>query len=274
MNFSEIKNKLIKQIQLIYKSDRKPKYSIKHKLNVIINVLTTGIPWSSINNKANESTYRKFYYQLIKQNIFKNLFNKLVNSLANKQFTNVYIDTTTILNKQCKLNNVNYCSKDRKHKGIKISTIVDDEYIPLGITIDKGNVHDIKMVDKTIPNNLNIKYLIGDKGYISKPLKQRLFINKKIKLIYPYRNYNKSKAISKDGSKKFKKNQIYSSNTLFEKQKLKKRHKIENCFSNLKQFRRLSYIYEKDIKNFKGFVFLGFLLILNYKIIKKKYILP
>ena len=130
----------------------------------------------------------------------------------------------------------------------------------MGIKIDKGNVHDVKLVEDTLPIPfIQIKNVIGDKGYISKNLKENLKINKNINLIYPYRNYNKSKAISKNGNKRFKKTN-YMTNTPEEKSLLKKRHKIENFFSNLKKFRRISFIYERNIRNFEGFVYLAFLL--------------
>ena len=69
-------------------------------------------------------------------------------------------------------------------------------------------------------------------------------------MIYPYRN--KSTTLSKDGQKKHR--NTYSRDD--DRAKLKKRYLIENIFASLKQFRRLGYVYERDIICFKGFVYL------------------
>ena len=42
---------------------------------------------------------------------------------------------------------------------------------------------------------------------------------------------------------------------------LKERYIIENMFATLKQYRRLNYVYERNIKYFKGFVDLACYLI-------------
>ena len=46
-------------------------------------------------------------------------------------------------------------------------------------------------------------------------------------------------------------------NTDEDKIKLKKRHLIENIFASLKQFKRLGYIFERNINYFRGFVYLA-----------------
>ena len=96
--------------------------------------------------------------------------------------------------------------------------------------------------------------LVGDKGYISSAIKTKLK-NNGTELVYPYRNYNKSSKLSKNGEKKHKKN--YNKNTDEDKIKLKKRHLIENIFASLKQFKRLGYIFERKINYFRGFVYLA-----------------
>jgi len=96
--------------------------------------------------------------------------------------------------------------------------------------------------------------VIGDKGYISSDIKDKLK-KKGTTLVYPYRNYGKSTKINKNGLKKHSKS--YKENTDIDKNLLKNRYKIENSFSNLKQFRRLSFVYERNIIYFKGFVYLA-----------------
>ena len=238
------------------KNGRIHKLSITHKLNVIEYVLRKGIPWTSLNKssiyktKGDESTYRKFFYKLCQTDIFKKAMNNFIITIPKQ----VYIDTTTILNKSCRKTDVDYCSKDKKHKGVKISTYCDSNrfvYLPV---ISKANIHDIKLLEPTLDINVKPKCLVGDKGYISSAIKEKLK-NNGTELIYPYRNYNKSTKLSKDGQKKHR--NTYSRNTDDDRAKLKKRYLIENMFASLKQFRRLSYVYERNIQYFKGFVYLA-----------------
>ena len=58
-----------------------------------------------------------------------------------------------------------------------------------------------------------------------------------------------------------RKNQIIR-NTDFEKQKLKKRYKVENWFSKLKNFNRILIRRDKLITTYMGFVYLGCICIL------------
>ena len=238
------------------KNSRRHKLSITHKLNVIEFVLREGISWMSLNKsspyktRGDESTYRKFFYKLCETEIFKTAINNFIITIPKQ----VYIDTTTILNKSCRKTDVDYCSKDKKHKGIKISTYCDNNrfvYLPV---ISKANVHDIKLLEPTLDINVKPMCLVGDKGYISSAIKTKLK-NNGTELVYPYRNYNKSSKLSKNGEKKHKKN--YNKNTDEDKIKLKKRHLIENIFASLKQFKRLGYIFERNINYFRGFVYLA-----------------
>ena len=57
-----------------------------------------------------------------------------------------------------------------------------------------------------------------------------------------------------------RKNQIQQ-NTQEEKILLKKRHKVENLFEKLKFYKRILLRHEKNIINFTGFLYLGFLFV-------------
>ena len=172
------------------KNNRRHKLSITHKLNVIEHVLREGISWMSLNKlssykvRGDESTCSKFFYKLCETDVFKTAINNFIITIPKQ----VYIDTTTILNKCCKKTDVDYCSKDRKHKGIKISTYCDNNrfiYLPV---ISKANVHDIKLLEPTLDINIKPICLVGDKGYISLELKTKLK-NNGTELVYPYRNH-------------------------------------------------------------------------------------
>lgn len=242
-----------------FKNGRRHKLSITHKLNTIEHVLKNGISWTSLNKsndtKGDESSYRKFFYKLCNSNIFSKAIHNFIRTIPAK----VYTDTTTILNKAGRKSDVDYCSKDRKHKGVKISTYCDDNRFIYPSVITKGNVHDVKILEPTLDINLKPKIVVADKGYISAALKSRLR-NNGTELIYPHRNYARSKVTSYTGTRRYNRS-TYPTNTDREKLILKDRFKIENMFATLKQYRRLNYVYEKNIKYFKGFVDLACYLI-------------
>lgn len=103
----------------------------------------------------------------------------------------------------------------------------------------KAVCHDLNLIDKTI-EKVNTKIIIGDKGYTSKLLRNRLK-EKGIKLLVPYKKNSKLK------------------NNEIEKKLLKRRHIVENSFCQLKKLKRLGYRFEIKINNFIGFVKLGLL---------------
>jgi len=211
---TKYKRYLLKIICSNFKNNRRHILSITHKLNVIEYVLRNGISWLSINKyktfKGDESTYRKFFYKLCHSDIFKNAMNNFIITIPKQ----VYIDTTTILNKSCRKTDVDYCSKDRKPKGIKISTYCDDNRFVYLSAISKANIHDIKLLEPKLDLNLKPKIVIGDKRYISSDIKDKLK-KKGTTLVYPYRNYGKSTKINKNGLKKHSKS--YKENTDIEK---------------------------------------------------------
>jgi len=265
-NISFYKKHLKRLIKKYLPQKRKPKFSIVHKLDVIIKVLKNGTSWISLDEKADESSYRKFYNTLVKEQIFQKSYENLANCVFEEKIKNdvSFIDSTTIFNKTCLKDSVSFCSKDRKHKGLKITTIVNENQIPLGISFEKGSVHDVKLVEPTLEKIIKKpENIVGDKGYISSELKKKLG-QSNIKLVYPYRNYNKSKTISKNGNKKHSK-LSYPKNTPEEKKLLKKRYLVEHFFSYFKKFKRISFIYEKKKENFEGFCYIAFSLILIKK---------
>ena len=121
---------------------------------------------------------------------------------------------------------------DRGRKGNKVSLIVTREGVPLNMRLVGSNVHDIKVLDEQI-SGMNVKVvgsrLIGDKGYNSKYMKDKL-MNKGVELIYPYKKNQKEK------------------NNNEERDLLKKRNIIENVFSWIQNRRRIRLRYESNEK--------------------------
>jgi hypothetical protein len=215
---------------------RKMKISIKEKLEGILMVLKTGISWYDLGliRKYDESSYRKMFYKISKLGIIKKIIKKI------RHETKIsYIDSTIIVNKCGLKETIGYCPQNKKHKGNKISLIVNEKGKPLNCIIDKSSCHDLNMFEGTI-EDIKTEEIIGDKGYTSRLLKEKMK-NKKIKLLIPYKKNSKQK------------------NNAEEKKKLKKRHIVENSICNLKKLRRLGYRYEKKIEYFICFVELGLL---------------
>ena len=94
-----------------------------------------------------------------------------------------------------------------------------------------------------IANKKN-KYMLADKGYDTKDFREICTLKGYIPII----DYNKrnTKDINKLKKLTNKERQIY-----------KKRIKVENSFCRIKQFRRLSMIYEKKLDTFISFIYLG-----------------
>ena len=129
--------------------------------------------------------------------------------------------------------------ESKKHKTNKLSILASKNGIPLGIHIDGGNIHDIKLLINTLHNKKDLKFLYADRGYISKKLKEHLLASKNINLITPYRRTQ------------------HKHNTEEEIQGLKNRMKIEHLNNKIKQNKSLNTRYIKDLLYFKGLIYLA-----------------
>ena len=214
---------------------------IKHKLKIIEMILRTGISWkclNSLNLRYKESNYRKFYYKLVKLKVIESIFNKL------PKMTDVcFIDSSNVRNKHGTTESIGFCPQDKKHKGNKISLAISEEGKVIGCSIDKASCHDLKMFKETI-KNVKCKTIVGDKGYTSKKLKDELKEEHNVTLLYPYKR--NSKSVNNEEEKKL----------------LKRRHKVENAFCNLKKLKRIDSRYERKLEYYFNFVLLGCLLML------------
>lgn len=237
---------LIHKLYINYLKTQKRKSNkqiFENKLEVIIWVLKSGVPWNSLNDlkfKYTESNYRKFFYQLCNLRLLNDLFEYLKTFRQMEEIS--FIDSTNVRNKHGKSNSIGFCPQDKKHKGNKISLIVSEKGEPLGCSVDKASVHDLNLFEETI-KNVKTKVIIGDKGYTSNKLKCNL-MNRSIKLLYP-----------------FKKNSNKTHN-IIDKKLLKKRSKVENIIGNLKKMKRIDSRYERNLNYFIGFVKLGLLLMI------------
>ena len=173
----------------IVKSGRPPKCSTEKYIDAIFYVLKTGICWEYlIGYPVKGNTIAKKHANWSDKGIFKLAWIIAVNIYAEFKidFNELFIDASHIKN----YGGVELIGRnhyDRFRTSTKLSVIVDNNGVPIGITMDKGNSHDITLVIDTI-NSITVdmfstEYLIADKGYISESLTKELITTYKLKLI-------------------------------------------------------------------------------------------
>jgi transposase len=232
---------------------KRRQYSTKYIFRNVLLVAKEGISWKALNYiaKCHNTTITKRCKIWTDQKVFEQIWTEIMKLYIPQRlqedkywFKNDYIDSTMIRNLQgvdCKARNY----QDKWKFGNKISTICDKAKTPLCAIFYPSNIHDIKTVNDSLtaipyPLTINNRYtinLLADKGYRSKDKKMELHFCK-VNLIANHRTNEKVK-----NSKK-------------ELNLLQDRHKIENVFCRLKQFRRITFRYERLIKNYIAFHFL------------------
>jgi transposase len=228
---------------------------IEHYIEVIYKVLRTGSQWKHINSPLHYTTYHKKFIKWNNHNLFQNVFYIIIkllkheNILDNDFLKDLYIDSTMIKN----IRGVEFLGSnhyDRNRNGNKVSIVVTKNGIPLGMSLSTSNIHDINLVENTL-DDIKIKIvgsrLGGDKGYISKKLKDKLQNEKNITLITNLRD--NSKELLNDEEKSF----------------LKKRHIVENTFSWLKNNKKLINRYEANALNFEQNWYFSFINLITNK---------
>lgn len=226
---------------LMFKS-KNTKYNSKIVLDSILFILNSNISWNSkivLNDNIilTNSIYKHFslltkinFFEKILQSINQKFFKNFINdSLYNS------VDSTFIANKNCSTKYKNL--KRNKFKfnkfGFKISVITNSYNIPVNVLFANGNFHDLtifrQQINKPIVQKvLKNKFLLADKGYRSKDLEIQL------------NEYNTTILLPKN------QNKIY-----------KKRIFIEHLFARFKNYKRISFVYEKTLNAFKSFCFLA-----------------
>jgi transposase len=226
---------------------------IEHYIEIIYKVLRTGTQWKHINTPLHYTTYHKKFIKWNNNNLFQNVFYIIIKLLEHENILNsdflkdLYIDSTMIKNiKGTEFLGMNHY--DRNRKGNKVSIVVTKTGIPLGMCLSTSNIHDINLIEDTL-DDIKIKIigsrLGGDKGYISKKIKDKLKKEKNINLITNLRNNSKETLNTED------------------KEFLKKRHIVENTFSWLKNNKKLINRYESKAINFEQNWYLSFIILIT-----------
>jgi len=234
-----------------------------------MDVIVSTHSWAQYKGIINGDTLNKKFVELNKLNIFEETYKLiLIDYLSTDRLDKLRfqsIDSSRIFNKQC--TNTAYCRLGKK-LSLKISALCDKYGIILALDIIPGNKHDCITLIDTIKNKLidtdtkfyesNNRYkhyLLGDTGYFSdenltflKELGYDPIVNKnvgnttdpqKLDDIYQMREKNRTK--------------------------LNKRCIIENFFCWIKRYPKINNLFEKDIHNYKGLVYLiSSFLIINH----------
>jgi transposase len=120
--------------------------------------------------------------------------------------------------------------RSRGGRNTKIHAVADAKGRLLSILLTGGQAHDCPPAQRLIRRTKPAKKLLGDKAYDSEEL--RLWLNQRgTKPVVPNRSNRKQP---------FR----------FDKKSYKQRHRIENAFCRLKDFRRIATRYDRLARNF------------------------
>ena len=136
--------------------------------------------WNELTEDCHYTTYHKSFVTWSKVGIFSLAHKILVQNarvngfISNSDLDILSIDTSMIKNNRG-VDEIGANHYDRYRNATKVSVVVSQQGIPLGLSFKGANVHDVKMVFNTI-NDVQIKIAgstaLADKGYNSSKLKK------------------------------------------------------------------------------------------------------
>jgi transposase len=240
---------------------RKRKVSNEEALDEIIDLLKSGQPWRYLRPKCgcSYSCIYKRFANWTNASVFESGWKTLLEMYSTQQleknvnwFKDIYIDSTMVKN-ICGRDFLGPNPTDRGRLGSKISSICDNNQVPLSCTFYGANVGDSTTTMESfesIPTECRLRIdrrttinLIGDKGYISSADKNRLR-RSRVNLTTPYKKDSRESRIPHSMSDKTK-------------LKLKNRHHIENIFCRMDKFKRIIIRQEQLMLYYSGWNFLA-----------------
>ncbi len=126
--------------------------------------------------------------------------------------------------------------------------IADRHGLPIAVRVTSASPHESKLVEDTLRQRYVSglpERMIGDRGYDSDPLDERLQREQGVELIAPNRKNKRRRSQDRRPLRRYL-----------------RRWKIERLFAWLKNYRRLTSRWERYAVNFLGMVQLGCVLIL------------
>jgi transposase len=215
--------------------------------------LLTGVAWKYVPSQTcSFSTAYKRFQCWVKNGVLENVWKHLLHVYAEDKlrqdpgwFKSLFIDTTFVKN-LAGVDCVGANPTDRGRLGSKISVLCDTNRVAVGIVLYPANHSDCRTVVQTI-NSVSCKlkhdgrrtvHVVGDKAYNTQDVRGFLK-SRRIRLVADYRKNVK----------------IKSKLTSADKQKLKKRHTVENLFCRLKQFKRVRHRMDTFATTFRAEIY-------------------
>ena len=233
-----------------YRGGKKSTISIIYYLDKILFVIYSGIAWSTLKNLnicCHYTAIYKKYTIWVKKGFFDYFQNNLLEvytTITKDVYKCTFIDSTDVRNVNGSKQLTGFGRKFKGKRAIKVHSMCDINRITRSIIITPANKMDVTQIEPLI-NNVSIPieksyrdphYTVGDKGYISKNISNKLRKDNII-LTYPPR-----------------KNQI-NKNSNYKKKLLKERFKVEHSYNNLKRgWKRIDKFCERRIENYVGFI--------------------
>src|SRR5947209_15063853 len=225
----------------------RPWTDARQVLNGVLYVLRTGCAWADLRRTyPPRSTCHDRLQLWIQSGVFKAVLDNVAADLQAAGLLDLrecFIDGTFAPAKR----GGPAVGKTKKGKGSKMMAIVEAGGLPVAITIDSANPHEVKLVEQTLEARFVEalpERLIGDNAYDSDALDANLAAQG-IEVIAPHRSNRQHK--TQDGRPL---------------RRQKTRYKVERFFAWLQAFRRLLVRWEVKAANYLGFVNLACVLIL------------
>ncbi len=201
-------------------------------MNAIFYVLRTGMPWRDLPERYGPYTtaYNRFN-RWSRRGIWKRIFD----TLASKSRDSLYLIDSTIVKAHRAASGAKGGRKIRRSASAaavdpKIHAIVDSKGRPLNFTVTGGQVHDSQVVGDVLDTPRPPLAVTADKAYDSEKVRQQIKDEGALPVI-PSRSTVIKKAYC---PKRF----------------YRRRHKIENYFCRIKDWRRIATRYDKLARNF------------------------
>src|SRR5208337_2507494 len=224
---------------------RNLKYTNRDYICCIIEVLSNNVSWRKYNGKIDGRVLNNKHNYYSKLGVYERLYEISLENYQskdiNKSNSNYQsIDSSFVSNKYG-TEEIGRNTFYKNKNGRKITALVDEKGIPLKIDISRGNTHDAKIAprvlenidEKGIPLKIDIsrgnthdakiaprvlenidenksesrKYILGDKGYDSKKIRE-IIRSKKYKPLIPKRRYKGKSIRSKEKYKRYYKKRI------------------------------------------------------------------
>ena len=218
---------------LLPKSRKSARVDDRKIMNAIFYVLRTGMPWRDLPARYGPYTtaYNRFN-RWSRRGIWKRVFDLL----ASKSRDSLYLIDSTIVKAHRAASGAKGGRKIKRSasagggRTTKIHAIVDSKGRPLNFTLTGGHVHDSQVVEEVLDTPKAPLAITADKAYDSEKVRQQIRDEGPLPVIP-----NRSNATRK----------AYCPSRFY-----RRRHKIENYFCRIKDWRRIATRYDKLARNF------------------------